>query len=162
MEHSPSWSTILLNIAVQAINLLVFFLIFYFAFAKQIVDSLSERKILIARLQNADDEYKNIVANAESAAKKIIWEANTLKKLIIDEANILAKQKAEILIQEAESRAWSIIQGWEIHIHALEDDLKAHYEAMVKTTAASYLKKIFDQEEDIQTAYLEKVMKGIV
>lgn len=162
MEHSPSWSTILMNIGVQALNLLIFFSIFYFGFAKKIVDSLSERKSLIAKLQNADNEYKTIVSNAESAAKEIIWEANTMKKGILDEANMLAKQKSDVTLEEAEQRAWSILQTAQVQAKTLEQDLKNNYETMVKTTAGSYLKKIFDNEPDMQTSYLEKVIKGAV
>lgn len=162
MEHSPSWSTILMNIGVQALNLLIFFSIFYFGFAKKIVDGLSERKSLIAKLQNADNEYKTIVANAESSAKEIIWEANTMKKAIIEEANMLAKQKSDVTLEEAEQRAWSILQTAQVQAKTLEQDLKNNYEIMVKTTAGSYLKKIFDNEPDMQSAYLEKVIKGAV
>lgn len=162
MEHSPSWSTILMNIGVQALNLLIFFSIFYFGFAKKIVDSLSERKSLIAKLQHADEEYKTIVSSAESAAKEIIWEANTMKKAIVEEANMLAKQKADALMQEAELKAWNMLKTTEIQIKGLEQDLKDNYETMVKTTAGSYLKKIFDKEPDMQTAYLEKVIKGAI
>lgn len=162
MEHAVSNQTILYNVLTQAVNLIIFFLIFKYFFAKKIVDGLSERKDLIAKLQNADEEYKTIVTSAESAAKEIIWEANTMKKEIIDEANMLAKQKAEALIWEAELKAWNMLKTTEVQIKGLEQDLKDNYEIMVKTTAGSYLKKIFDKEPDMQSAYLEKVINGAV
>lgn len=162
MEHSPSWSTILMNIGVQALNLLIFFSIFYFGFAKKIVDSLSERKSLIAKLQNADNEYKTIVNNAESAAKEIIWDAQQSKRSIIDEATILAKQKADEILAEAGNKANSIVESATVWVKSMENDLKNNYETMVKTTAGSYLKKIFDSEPDMQNAYMEKVVKWVL
>lgn len=162
MEHTVSNQTIIYNVLTQAVNLIIFFLVFKYFFAKKIVDGLSERKSLIAKLQHADDEYKTIVSNAESAAKEIIWEANTMKKAIIDEASALAKQKADVVLEEAEQKAWNILQTAQVQVKTLEQDLKDNYETMVKTTAGSYLKKIFDKETEMQTAYLEKVIKGIV
>lgn len=158
MEHGPTWSTVLMNIGVQALNLLIFFCIFYFGFAKKISDGLQERKDLMAKLQYADDEYKTIVWNAEKAAKEIIWEANLNKRSLLDDAALLAKQKSDSILAEANNKAESVVQTAEVQAKMLESDLRSNYETMIKTTAWSYLKKIFDKEPAMQEAYMEKVV----
>lgn len=162
MEHAVSNQTILYNVLTQAANLIIFFLIFKYFFAKKIVDGLTERKDLIAKLQHAEDEYKTIVNNAESAAKEIIWEAQQSKRSIMDEATVLAKQKADEILKEAGHKADAIVETATIWAKNLESELKGNYEVMVKTTAGSYLKKIFDTEPDMQNAYVEKVMKWVL
>lgn len=151
-----------MNVAVQAINLIIFFCIFYFWFAKKISDWLSDRKELIKKLQTADEEYQSIVKNAERAAKEIILDANTSKKSIIDEATIIAKNKADELIDQAKNKADSILSTAQVQAVSLKSELEDQYEHMVKFTAGSYLKKIFDDDPELQSVYLNKVTKGVV
>lgn len=162
MEHTPTSSTVVFNIGVQALNLLIFFLIFYFGFSKKISDSLQQRKELIAKLQFADDEYKSIIADAEKAAKEILSSANASKKNILEDATFLAKQKADLLMEEAENKAESLLENAQVKSNSLISELRDNYEHMVKTTAGSFLKKIFDKEPEMQTAYMEKVSKEIM
>lgn len=162
MEHAVSNQTIIYNVLTQAANLIIFFLVFKYFFAKKIVDGLMGRKDLIAKLQHAEDEYRTIVNNAESAAKEIIWDAQQSKRSIIDEAAVLAKQKADEILAEAGNKADSIVETATVWVKSIENDLKNNYETMVKTTAGSYLKKIFDAEPDMQNAYMEKVVKGVL
>lgn len=162
MEHSTSASTVYFNIGVQALNLLLFFAIFYFGFAKSIVASLQSRKDLIKKLQFADQEYQTIIGNANQASKEIIDEANSSKKSMIEEAQMLAKQKADEIIWTASNKAESIVSDAKVQANSLESEIKSNYESLVKTTAGSYLKKIFDKEPDLQSAYIKKVSEGIV
>ncbi len=162
MEHSTSASTVYFNIGVQALNLLIFFAIFYFGFAKSIVNSLQSRKDLIKKLQFADQEYETIIENATQASKEIIEEANMSKKAMIEEAQMLAKQKADEILASASNKAESLVSDAKVQANLLESEIKSNYESLVKTTAGSYLKKIFDKEPDLQSAYIKKISDGIV
>jgi F0F1-type ATP synthase membrane subunit b/b' len=98
MEHEITTQTVIINVLVQAANLLLFFWLFNHFFAKKIVSGLEERKQLIDKLQNADQEYETIVAQANDAAKEIVADANIRKKAMLEETVALAKQKADEII----------------------------------------------------------------
>ncbi len=157
MEHAPSLNTILLNVGVQALNLILFFLLFKYLLGDKIIQALQERTTLVKKLQHADQEYQTIVANAQASAHEIIQDAQGTKKLLIDEATQLAQQKADALLDEATNKAKSIISTAQVQTANLESDLKSNYEIMVKTTAWKFVQKIFDHDSDLQKAYLEKV-----
>lgn len=162
MDHEISTTTTLINVAVQAINLILFFLLFKYMFWGKIINWLQERKELIGKLQNADEEYKNIVDQAELAAKEIIIGAQETKKTMLEEATGLAKKKADEILDQANNKAEDLVSTAKVQAKTLESDLKNNYEYMVKTTAGSYLKKIFDTEPELQNAYMDKVMKGFL
>lgn len=162
MEHELSTTTIFINIVIQVVNLLLFFLLFKYLFGWKIIRALQERKILITRLQDADDEYKNIILQAEIAAKDIISWAQDRKKIILEEAHSLAVKKADEILVQATNKAEDILTTAKAQADIMNSDLKNNYEIMVKATAWSYLKKIFDKEPDLQQAYMHKVMKGLL
>lgn len=89
-------------------------------------------------------------------------DANTSKKSIIDEATIIAKNKADELIDQAKNKADSILSTAQVQAVSLKSELEDQYEHMVKFTAGSYLKKIFDDDPELQSVYLNKVTKGVV
>lgn len=162
MEHEISTTTTLINVGIQLLNLILFFWLFKYLFGWKIIWELQERKKLISKLQNAEQEYGAIVKNAQDTAAALLVEANDRKKAIIDDATAIAKQKTEELIAQATNKADSIAQQAIIQANALEYDLKENYEVMVKTTAGSYLKKIFDKEPELQSAYVDKITKGFL
>ena len=161
MEHEITTQTVVINILVQLLNLILFFWLFKHFFGKKIVAGLEERKLLIDKLQNADEEYANMVIKANNAASEIIADANIRKKAMLEETVVIANQKADEIIWQASNKAEGIVSTAQVQAKALEVDLKNNYESMVKTTAGSYLKKIFDKEPDLQSAYMDKVIKGV-
>ncbi|HMY80441.1 MAG TPA: ATP synthase F0 subunit B [Candidatus Absconditabacterales bacterium] len=161
MEHGPSTSSILINVGVQALNLVVFFWIFKRFFAGKIIAGLQSRKELMAKLENADKEYGVIVSNAKQAAQEIIKSAQDQKSTIIGEAQQLATKYSQELLDQATNKAQSIIDHATIQATSLESQLKSNYETMVKTTAGSYIQKIFDKDPELQKIYIDKVtLKG--
>ena len=157
MEHEVTTNTILRNVVVQAINLIIFFLLFKYLLGWKIVSALQQRAALVKKLQHADQEYQTIVANAQASAHEIIQEAQITKKTMIDEASQLAQKKSEELLEEANNKAKSIRSAAQIQTENLESDLKNNFESMVKTTAWQFVHKIFDHDPELQKAYIHKV-----
>lgn len=62
-----------------------------------------------------------------------------------------AKIKAQTLVHDAEQRS-----------KYLEDELKQGFEAGVKKTSLLVIKKLLHKDKDLQSAYLDEVVKELV
>ena len=64
-ETAVSTSTIIINVLIQIVNLVVFFLVFKYFLGDKITKSLKEREHLINKLKNAEHEYNKIIDDAK-------------------------------------------------------------------------------------------------
>lgn len=67
MEHEAIVSTtdVILNIAGQVVNLIIFFVVFKYVLGDKLSKLLDARTAFIKKVENADKEYKEIIDNAQ-------------------------------------------------------------------------------------------------
>lgn len=160
--HTDSWmSTILLNMGFQIINLIIFFFIFKFMFWGKISKSLKERKELISKLKNADEEYENLITKAHEEKSSIIDEALDHKKSIINEAKTLAEKEKNKIIDWANKKAEDIVSSAQMQANEMQKSLEAGFEKWVKDTVKVVVKKIINENASLQDQYLDNLIKNV-
>ena len=85
MEQSLSASTVLLNVGIQILNLVIFFLLFKFLLGDTVAKGLEEREHLLDRIKNAEGEYNTIIQDAEAQKNGILADALEKQKSILKE-----------------------------------------------------------------------------
>jgi F-type H+-transporting ATPase subunit b len=145
----------------QIINFAIIFGLFSKFAAKPLANAIEDRRSLLEKLKHADQAFNQKIQEAEKEAETIIAEANKTKESIINEAGILANKKQREIIAEAEIKAGSIITDAEHRAHALQDDLQKDFEKALKQTSLMVVKKLIDSDTDIQSKYLETVIKDL-
>jgi F-type H+-transporting ATPase subunit b len=159
MQHEVSTAHVLINVAIQIINILIFFLVFKYFFADKILEAVEERKKLLEKIKKAEEEYQRIIAEAEEKKKQILQEAEEHKKKIIEEAEALAKQKAEQIIKEAQRKADEIIENAKAEAYKLKKELEDQWAESVKYTAKLVVNKLFEENKELQDQYLQKLIE---
>ncbi|MEI8092360.1 MAG: hypothetical protein WCG98_09675 [bacterium] len=85
MEETLSTSTVLLNVGIQILNLVIFFLLFKFLLGDTVAKGLEEREVLLKKIKNAESEYNDILQQAEVAKEGIMADALDKQKSILKE-----------------------------------------------------------------------------
>ena len=154
MEHEVSQTDIIINIAVQLLNIGIFFFFFIKfagnAISKQIQSRIEKEK----KLAQADEEYVRLIADAELKKKEILDEALTHKNQIVAEGKALAEQEQHKIMEQATRDAKNLLEKAAQDAEMKWRDLDAHFEQGVKTTALSVVKKLFASKKDLQEWYL--------
>ena len=160
-SESASTSTILMNVWFQLINLVVFFVIFYFLFGKKIADALSKRKENIEKIKNADEEYSSIIQKANQEKTSIIDEALTRKDSILAEAKTLAEKEKTKIIDSANKKAEDIVSSAQVQASELQRQLEQSWTEWVKSTVKVVIKKMFSENADLQEKYLDSLIANL-
>ena len=158
--HVSNW-WVLLNIIVQIINLVVFFLIFRKLFASKIVEAFQQREVLLAKIKNAEAEYQQILSDAHSQARDIIEDAVNHKKLIITEAEDVANQEKLTIIWNANKKADEIIKNANLESNRLKAELEENWITWVKNTAKLIVKKLIQSNPQIQDQYIDVLINEV-
>ncbi len=156
--EAPSLNTIIVNVAAQVINLIVFFWLLKKFVAAPLISELEERKQLLQKLKGAQKEYDRIISEAKQKADSIISEANELKKKIIAEAEESAKARQQEIVDEAQRKAEDIIQQAKIEAEKIKTSLEAGWEEGVKKIAKLVVKKLLQEDVAIQDKYLHQLI----
>lgn len=158
MEHEVSQTDIIINIAVQLLNIGIFFFFFIKfagnAISKQIQSRIEKEK----KLAQADEEYVRLIADAELKKKEILDEALTHKNQIVGEGKALAEQEQHKIMEQATRDAKNLLEKAAQDAEMKWRDLDAHFEQGVKTTALSVVKKLFASKKDLQEWYLNTLV----
>ncbi len=156
--EAPSLNTILVNVAAQIVNLLIFFWLLKKFVAAPLIKELEERKKLLEKLKQAEQEYERIISEAKQKAEEIISEANSLKKKIVVEAEESAKIRQQEIIAEAQRKAEDIVQQAKIEAEKIKTSLEAGWEEGVKKVAKLVVKKLLQEDVQLQDKYLHKLI----
>ncbi len=150
---------VVINIIVQAFNILLFLFVFKYFFADSIAKSIEDRKRLLDKIKNAESEYEKILKDAEKKSSEIIQEALNHKKKIIEEAKTLAYEEKEKIINEAKKQADEIIETAKAYWEKLKQELMLEWEKALKETSKAVVLKLFEWNIDFKEKYLEEVLK---
>jgi F-type H+-transporting ATPase subunit b len=145
----------------QIINFAIIFFLFSKFAAKPLANAIEERRELLQKLKHADEAFHQKIQEAEKKSEGIVAEANTTKESIINEAALLASKKQKEMINEAENKANSIIKDAEHRANALQDDLQKDFEKALKETSLLVVKKLIDSDKEIESKYIEAVIKDL-
>gem|GEM_PF-2990245 len=110
------------------INFVVVFFILHKFAHKGIISSLQERKRLIKKLENADEEYQNIIDSAQKKSEELVKEGVEKKNKIIAEASAIAESHAEEKKEKADREAEKIITTAEQRAKLIEQELEYNFE----------------------------------
>lgn len=88
-----STSQILINVAIQVANLVLFFFVFKYFIGDKITKALEERKTLMKKLKHADATYEHIISDAQKESQKIIAEASDHRRRVVEETIALSEKK---------------------------------------------------------------------
>ncbi len=158
MEHISNW-TIILNMWIQLLNLIIFFVVFKIFFAWPIVEAVEKRKKMLDELKNADEILKKKLEEAEREKKSIIEEWLIHKNKLIEEAKEEANQKKKSILEQAEREKEAIIQKWEQQIKSEKEELEKSWEDSVKRWIYSiYEKLVWENNEEFIKQYTDKVV----
>ena len=148
----------LANAGMQAINILVFFGIFWYFLWKWIKKSLQEKRILLDKLDNADRVYQEMLGKAEQEKQHIIDEALTHKQTILEEAKILAEKRDHELLESTKIQAENILHEAHKKAEQIESQLKEWFIDGVKRTAYTVVKKLFQKDVSLDEKYVETLV----
>lgn len=156
------WSgTVLLNVGIQVLNLVIFFLLFKFFMWDKLSFELEEREKLIKKLKYADEEYQNILWKANEEANQIIVEAKKHSDDILYEREALAREHSQSILADGEYKAQQIVTQAEKEAKKLEEGLIASWSNSLKTTSKMLVKKILDNSEELQDKYLDTLIDDL-
>ncbi len=146
---------------VQIINIAILIFLFKKLFGDAIIAEIKTRKELMHKLSNADGEYKAIIEEGNKEKAKLIEEGKTHKSHLMQEATVAAKKTEEALVAKAQEQAQTIVTNAESKLQVMEKNLMNDFESSVKQTAKMVVKKLIKSDKDIQSAYLDTLVKEV-
>jgi F0F1-type ATP synthase membrane subunit b/b' len=162
MEAEISTTTQVINVWVQFLNLVIFYFIFKKLFGDQIIQWVEDRKIMINKIKNAEEQYRNMINTAKWEADSILQEALRHKQTIMDDAHILAKNQSDDFIKTTNRKADDIINTAQKTAEKLHTELKANFESGVKATAEIVVSKLIQNNPQLEQAYMEELIKETI
>ncbi len=141
----------------QIANFLLLFFVTKRLFGDKFVKSIEERKKLIKKLKNADDEYIRLIELARKESDNIISKANKQKESIIEEGKTLAEQERKLAIELGNTQKDLIIQEAQQKSEKMLNTSQEQRINSVVETAKLVVKKIFNSQKELKDAYLELI-----
>ncbi|MEI6773572.1 MAG: hypothetical protein WCL18_01805 [bacterium] len=161
MEEQLSTTTVVLNIGIQILNLVIFFLLFKFLLGDKLAKELEEREYLLKKIKNAETEYNDIIQKADTQKDNIIADAIQKQKKIIQEGELLNKKFNQEILEDAKKKANDIVNNASNETKRIQDELVKNREMAVKTTSKSVVKKILQDKPELQDTYLKTLIEDI-
>ena len=150
---------VIINILVQAFNILLFLFVFKYFFADSIAKSIEERRKLLQKIKNAEQEYERMINEAKQKSSEIIQDALNHKNKIIEEAKVIAYEEKEKIIKEATRQADEIVENAKSFWEKLKQELMQEWENALKQTSKAVVLKLFDGDVQLKDKYLEEIIK---
>ncbi|MDR0281797.1 MAG: hypothetical protein LBI53_00250 [Candidatus Peribacteria bacterium] len=94
----------------QIINFAILFFLVKIFLGDKLIKIINERRVLIRKLKQADEEYEKMIELAKRESNKIIMTANRKKELIEEEGKILAGKERQNILTLATTKGEMIVQ----------------------------------------------------
>jgi len=150
-------ATILLNVWVQILNLVIFFLIFKKLIWDKIAAGLTKREELINKLKNADKEYDERIEKARKRRREIVDEGIIAKNKMLEEAKIEAMKEKEDILKQANVEKENIISSSKDKMKQDRKNMEEEWVNSVKKTSLAIFDKVV-WEKEVMEKYLDKVV----
>ncbi len=157
MEHLTT-PDILINVWVQLVNLVIFFLIFKIFLAWPIVEAVEKRKQMLEQFKNADEILQKKLEEAENEKKKLIEEWKEHKNKLLMEAKQEAENTKQAILEQAEREKQAMIEKAEQKIASEREELeKSWADSVKKWIYAVYEKLVQDKNPEFMDKYIENI-----
>ncbi|USN56896.1 MAG: hypothetical protein H6766_08060 [Candidatus Peribacteria bacterium] len=140
------------------INIIIMFILIKVFLTKPVVSALHERKKLIEKLENADEEYDAMINEANEKAKNIIGESLQHKKNILQETQTLADKTKNDIIESGRREAEQITKNAEHKAKLLQEEVEQEFATSVKSISEIVVKKLINEDVDIKKSYIETLI----
>lgn len=150
-------TTILLNVWVQILNLVIFFLIFKKLIWDKITAGLSKRQELMNKLKNADQEYEERIEKARKRRREIVDEGIIAKNKMLEEAKVEAMKEKEDILKQANLEKENIISSSQDKMEQDRKNMEEEWVDSVKKTSLAIFDKVVGEKE-VMGEYLDKVV----
>lgn len=144
-------------LAAQIINLVILFVVFKYFLWDKLSAALQERKDKLAKLEQAELAYDEMIAQASVKRDELIAAGTASKKQIISDATALAEIKKAEIIEAAQAQAAHIKAQADQSREAEKTQLYTEFESLVKKTASLALNKLIPSKADAYASYLEEI-----
>lgn len=141
------------------LNIALFLFIFVKFFGGKIKQQLLQRKADIQHIEQAKQEYNDIIAKAQSEVDAMISEGKQHREKLVQEAQLLGKKKEAEIIAEAQNKANNLVDQAQTSMHVLQNELEQNFVSSVKRIAKVVIHKVAGEQAHVQDAYLEQVAK---
>ena len=148
-------------LVVQIINIALLLFLFKKLFGDAIVTEIKNRKELMSKISNADDEYKKIIDTAHEEKMKLIEEGKIHKAHLLQEAKTIAAQTEQSLKAKANDEAQAILVAAEKKAQSYKTQIDNDFIHAVKETAKTVVKKLINTDKEIQSQYLDQLVSEI-
>lgn len=160
MEINTSTTNIVLNIAIQILNMVLFFWVVIKFLAKPLSSSIDARIQKEKKLALADETYQKIISDAEVQAIALLKEANQHRENLIRQAELSGKQKSEELVAEAERKANLIVDTANKQANLTFVKLEGEFVAAVESTTRELVKKLF-KDQKVEKDYIHGLIQEL-
>jgi len=157
----PTSNQILINVLIQVVNLVIFFLLFRYLIGNKITQAIQDRRAMMKKLKNADSEYQHIIADANKESHKIVAEAGEHKRRLIEEAAQLADKKGTDIVASAEKKAQDIISQADMDTKKRSSELEESFTRGVKQTTEIVVEKLFSHKKELSGEYIDTLIHDI-
>lgn len=143
----------------QLINFWILFWLYKKFLAKPMIEAIEEKRSLTKKLENADQEYHNMLEKAEKESQKIIQEAVNKKNSIIADAGAVAENQQKEILEKAHKKAEDMIIKAKQDAQKIEWELNASFEQWVKKTTELVVKKLLNSDKSLQQEYVNNLIQ---
>lgn len=143
------------------INFLIFIMLFRLLLWDRIVRVVEERKNMIERLKNADEEYNTMISNAKKESNDLISEAEQTKSKIIHEAHLIAESEKLKIIRDGEAKVEIMKENAAFEAQKLEKQLKEEWVNSVKMTSKKVVKRLLKRDKDLWDEYFGVLVEDL-
>lgn len=142
----------------QILNILLLLRIIRKLFGDTIVEQIAHFRKTKQEMLEADQALKKLAEQAQDMKEEIVNDGKKQKEEIIQHAHQVASHKEKEILEQAEHKAKNIIAQAQAKSQQMEEELKENYTHMVKTTAWSMVKKIFEKNPKAQETYVQTLV----
>ena len=135
------------------INFLILVLLFRKILWDKIVQQVEERKTMLKKLKNADDEYKKMIEFARKESDLIISRAEKRKDALIHEGHLIAEEDKKKIIKEWQYKVELMKADARRENEKLERQLKEEWVDSVKQTSKKVVKRLLKQDKELADDY---------
>ena len=143
------------------INFLILIFFFKKLLGDRIVQVVEERKNMIEKLKNADEEYNTMIATAKKESNDLISEAEQTKSKIIHEAHLIAESEKLKIIREGEAKVENMKENAAFEAQKLEKQLKEEWVNSVKMTSKKVVKRLLKRDKDLWDEYFGVLVEDL-
>lgn len=148
-------------LAAQILNFGILFFLAKWLFGDKIIKAIEERRQLIKKLKQADDEYERMIELAKKESNKIVTKANKKKETILSEGKLLAEEERKKVLDIAINKGDVIIQNAEEKGERIVKELESERTKAVTDTTQLVVNKLLDTHTELKDEYLKTISKEL-